>query len=131
MLQCKNTMCMDQGHTDARDKVVMDILLGMVETSYTSLPLTGRAGGREDSREIIPGWSTDVEPYRLQSNAAYRCWLAAGKPRQGQVFQAKLHHHAQFRYAVRRVKRAAKLHQAQGLFAAAMNGDIELMKEMR
>ena len=131
MLQCNNTMCMDQGHTDARDKVVMDILLGMVETSYTSLPLTGRAGGREDSREIIPGWSTEVEPYRLQSNAAYRCWLAAGKPRQGRVFQDKLHHHAQFRYAVRRVKRAAKLHQAQGLYAAAMNGDIELMKEMR
>ena len=29
------------------------------------------------------------------------------------------------------MKRASKLHQAQGLFAAAMAGDIELMKEMR
>jgi hypothetical protein len=37
----------------------------------------------------------------------------------------------QFRYAVRRVKRASKLHQARGLFGAAMAGDIELMKELR
>ena len=131
MLNCHNTFCTEQGHSDARDDMVLDLLLGMVETSYTSLPLTGRAGGREGSRETIPGWSREVEPYRLQSNAAYRVWLAAGKPRHGDIFQAKLHHHAQFRYAIRRVRRASKFHQAQGLFAAAMNGDIELMKEMR
>ena len=131
MLNCHNTFCTEQGHSDARDDMVLDLLLGMMETSYTSLPLTGRAGGREGSRETIPGWSREVEPYRLQSNAAYRVWLAAGKPRHGDIFQAKLHHHAQFRYAIRRVRRASKFHQAQGLFAAAMNGDIELMKEMR
>ena len=29
------------------------------------------------------------------------------------------------------MKRAEKLHQAQGLFDAAMTGDLELLKEMR
>jgi hypothetical protein len=91
----------------------------MVETSYGALPLTGRAGGGRGrgGRDIIPGWSAEVEPFRLHSNDCFRAWLAAGKP--------------QFRHAVRRVKRADKLHQAKGLFGAAMDGDIRLMEEMR
>ena len=72
-----------------------------------------------------------MEPFRIRSNACYRAWLAVGKPRQGEVHEAKLHSHAQFRHAVRRVKRAGKLHQARGLFDAAMAGDLELMKELR
>ena len=52
MLHCKDTMCGDQGHSKTRDKMVLDLLLATVETSYTSLPLTGRAGGREGRREV-------------------------------------------------------------------------------
>ena len=72
-----------------------------------------------------------MEPYRLASNTCYRAWLAAGKPRQGEAHEAKQRSHAQYRHAVRHVKRASKLHQARGLFGAAMAGDLELMKELR
>jgi hypothetical protein len=72
-----------------------------------------------------------VEPHRLESNYCYRAWLAAGKPRQGEEHEARLRSHTQYQYAVRHVKRAAKFHQAKGLFAAAMDGDISLFKEMR
>ena len=100
--------------------VVLDVLLALVEVSYTILPLTGRVGGKEGRKEVAPGWSTEVEPYRLRSNEADRTWLAAGKPRQGEEFEAKLYHYNQFRYAVRMVKRARQLHQAHGLYQAAM-----------
>ena len=43
----------------------------------------------------------------------------------------KIHAHAQFRHAVRRVKRAKNRHEAQSLFDAAMANDMELMKEMK
>jgi hypothetical protein len=130
MVHCWDPLCSDTTHSEARDGVVLDILMSMVECSYTSLPLTGRAGGRK-KRNIIPGWSTEVEPFRLESNLCYSAWLAAGKPRQGDVHEARIRSHAQFRHAVRRVKRAGKLHQAKGLFDAAMAGDIELMQEMK
>ena len=108
-----------------------------METSYTRVPLTGGVpsalcdGTDRPQRDVVPGWSTEVEPYRLEANACYRAWLAAGKPCQGELQNAKLQSHAQFRYAVRRVKLASKLHQARGLFSATMSGDIELMKEMK
>ena len=57
--------------------------------------------------------------------------MAGGLPSQGDLHHAKVESHAQFRYAVRRVKRASQLHQAKGLLEAARAGDVALMKEMR
>ena len=130
LLHCRDPQCTEPGHSEERDSVVLDLLMAMVETSYTTLPITGRASGGRGC-DIIPGWSTGVEPFRLESNFHYRAWLAAGKPRHGAEHEARLRSHAQFRHAVRRAKRAQKLHQAEGLFGAAMAGDIELFKEMR
>ena len=128
--------CEDASHSEMRDGAVLDILLALVETAYTSLPLTGGVPGRPrgkpgQQRDVIPGWSAEVEPFRLASNTCYRAWLVAGKPRHGEAQEAKQRSHAQYRYAVRRVKRASKLYQARGLFGAAMAGDMELMKELR
>ena len=132
MMNCQDPLCEDSSHSDSRDSVVLDILLAMVETSYTCLPLTGRAGqGGLKGRKVIPGWSTGVEPYRKRSNYCYRAWLAGGRPSNGDLHRAKLKSHAEFRYAVRRVKRASQLHQAKGLLEAAREGDLALMKEIR
>ena len=104
LLHCQDRQCEDPtSHSEERDKTVLDILCAMVETSYTSLPLTGRAGGRQ-GREVIPSWSAEVEPFRLDSNTCYRAWLAAGKPRQGEVHTARLRSHVLYRHAVWRVK---------------------------
>ena len=133
LVHCRDPLCTDPSHTQARDDMVLEIILSMVECSYTSgLPLTGRAGrGGRRHQEIIPGWSSEVEPFRQRSSYCYRAWLAGGKPSHGRLHQDKLVAHVQFRYAVRRVRRANKLHQAKGLFEAAMIGDMELMKEMK
>ena len=141
MLHCHDPLCTDSTHSDARDTVMLDILSSIVETSYTMLPVTGGVpspltyqkspGTKQRRREIIPGWSKEVEPFRLHSNTCYRAWVASGKSRQGEAFKEKLKSHALFRYAVRRVKRASELHQARGLFNATMAGKLSLMKEMR
>ena len=66
-----------------------EILFAMVETSYTSgLPVTSRARqGDHRQQEIIPGWSSEVEPPRQRGNYCYRAWLAGGKQRQGRLNQ--------------------------------------------
>ena len=128
---CTDYNCTDESHSSARDNVMLDILMAVVESSYTSVPLTGSVGGVNGNKKVLPGWSQQVEPYRQASNAAYRSWIAHGKPRQGLVHKLKLTSHAQYKYAVRRVKRASELHNARGLYAAAMEGDCQLLKEMK
>ena len=116
MVQCKDPLCTDASHSERRDSAVLDILFRIVETSYVCLPLTGCAGrSHKQDHEVIPGWTVEVEPHRQK----------------GDLHQAKLESHCLYRYAVRRVKRANSLHQAKGLFAAAQEGDLALMKEMR
>ena len=143
LYRCQDSKCELPSHDKKRDDIVLDVLCTMVETSYMCLPLTGRAGGvgtgtrsgtgpgrnQDRDREIIPAWSTEVEPFRLESKACYSWWMHAGKPRQGILHEAKLRNHALFRHAVRRVRKSEKLEQAQGLFNAAMEGDIKLFKD--
>ena len=96
MLHCQDPLCGDATHSEGRDNVVLDVLLSMVECSYDSIPLTGKTGGTKGAREIIPGWSTEVEPHRKVANTSYTAWVASGKPRQGPIFEAKLKSHARF-----------------------------------
>ena len=131
MLHCTDTFCTEVSHSTASDNLVLDVLMAIVESSYTAVPLTGKVGGVKSNKEVMPGWSMQVEPFRRASNAAYRHWTAVGKPRQGPAHKAKLTAHAQYKYAVRRVKRASDLHNARGLFEAAMEGDCQLLREMK
>ena len=50
MLLCKDPLCEDASHSEMRDSAVLDILLALVETAYTSLPLTGGVPGRPGGR---------------------------------------------------------------------------------
>ena len=86
LLHCQDPKCEEPSHSEERDSTVRDILMAMVETSYSSLPLTSQAGGGRGPK-IIPGWSTEVDSFRLDSNFCYRAWLAAGKPRQGVEYE--------------------------------------------
>ena len=127
MVHCRDPLCNEPSHTKMRDSMVLDILLSMVETSYTTIPLSGLHA----QREVIPGWSAEVEPFRAQSKYCFRVWLADGKPSTGEIHSAKIRSHSQFKHAVRRVRRSAKLHQAKALYGAALDGDMKLMKEMK
>ena len=140
--QCKDPSCRDGNHDQERDDLVLDVLCSIVESSYSCLPLTGKAGGtgtgsgsgpghRDRDRDILPGWTTEVEPFCKASKLAYKRWTDAGKPRNGPLLADKLRSHALFRHAVKRVKRCDKLSKAKGLFNAAMSGDLDLFKEMK
>ena len=138
-MQCVNTNCQDGSHNE---ELVALVLVFNCGTSYSCLPLTGKAGGtgtgsgpglRDQNRDrnIIPGWSTEVEPYCKESKLCYSRWVEAGKPRNGPLLADKLRSHALFRHTVRRVKRCEKLSKAKGLFNAAMAGYVNLFKEMK
>ena len=41
MMHFRNPLCWDTSHSEDRDGAVLDILLALVETAYTFIPLTG------------------------------------------------------------------------------------------
>ena len=113
---------------------MLDILLSMVETSNTSIPLCGgrRVGSTAKSGcKAIPGWTEEVEPFRMESMYWHRVWLAEGRPSHGWLHATMVKKRTQYHYAVRRLKRKADLIRAGKLFVASMESDLHLLKEMK
>ena len=52
LLKCQDSQCEQPSHNTERDGTVLEILCAMVETSYTCLPLTGRAVGAGRSPQL-------------------------------------------------------------------------------
>ena len=79
----------------------------MIEASYLSIPLTGSAKTKERRRQI-PGWNNECRNLKLESKYAYRMWIAAGKPNNGDIYAAKLRAHSVYMQAIRKIKRNQK-----------------------
>ena len=60
MLHCQDPQYEDASHSEARDQVVLDILLSMVECSYSTIPLTGKLGELK-----VPGRSSRAGQLKL------------------------------------------------------------------
>ena len=58
-------------------------------------------------------------------------WRTSGRPSTGWVWDSYREARHQYHYAILRAKRSRKQHQAEGLLAAAMEGDCQLLKEMK
>ena len=133
-LSCVQPNCTDHCHSQDRDTYMLDILLAIVETSYTALPLCGgrRTGGKtKNGCKAIPGWTEEVEPFRNESMYWHRVWLTEGRPSNGWLHSTMVKKRTQYHYAVRRLKRKSDLIQAGKLFVASMEGDLHLLKEMK
>ena len=81
--------------------------------------------------ETIPGWNEEVEPFRTESMYWYRVWLKEGCPNQSWLHSTMVKKRTIYHYAVRKLKRKADLVQAKKLFEASMQGDLNLLKEMK
>ena len=79
----------------------------------------------------VLGWSREVKPYRDESLYWGDVWKRAGRPTEGWTHQQYVEARRQYHHAVLRVKRNRKEHQAEVLLVAAMEGDVQLLKEMK
>ena len=131
-LKCENLHCMDTVHSEVRDSHMLDLLTAIIEASHLTLPTHGGCWvGEKRPGVSIPGWSREVKPYRDDSLHWGNLWRRAGRPNTGWLHDIYVAARRQYHYAVLRVKRRRKEHQAEELLVAAMNGDVRLLKEMK
>ena len=131
-LQCEDHHCKDSSHSDIRDSHMLDILSAIIESSHVTLPAYGGCWVGENRPGVsIPGWNREVKPYRDDSLYWGNLWRQAGRPTTGWVHDVYVKARRQYHLAVLRVRRKRQEHQAEELLVAAMNGDVELIKQMK
>ena len=131
-LKCQDLHCKDILHSEARDNHVLDLLTAVIEASHGTMPMYGgcRVGDKRPGVGI-PGWNNEVRPYRDDSLYWGNIWRQHGRPESGWIHQNFVEARRQYHRAVLRVKRMRKHHQAEELLVAAMEGDVQLLKEMK
>ena len=134
-LECEDPHCEESGHSTERDRLMLDILCSVVESSHTVIPMAGGVRGQRSNPDLVsgcvPGWKEEVKPLQEEARLFYSLWQSAGKPHRGDLFSAMARSRNQYHYAVRRVRRSRNLQRAKKLFEASLQGDMELIKEMR
>ena len=79
-----------------------DRIVGALYTSGESM--TQRNNRRGNGRPGRPGWNEHVEAFHQVAIEANALWVAAGKPRNGDVFRYKWSTKLRFKYALRYIK---------------------------
>ena len=111
---------------------MLDLLTAVIETSHLTMPEFGGCWvGDKRPGVSIPGWSTQVKPFRDDSVYWGDLWKASGRQTTGWVHENYKEARRQYHYAVLRARHDRQQHQAEQLLAAAMQGDVQLLKEMK
>ena len=133
-LTCRDPHCKDPKHSEDRDSIVLDMLCAIVETSYTTLPLYGgKGGGRQHDSHgtAFPGWNEFVAPFQQEARYWHAVWLHEGRPSTGWLHGLMVKKRLQYHYAIRRLRRRSDLIRAETLFEASLQGDCNLLAEMK
>ena len=79
----------------------------------------------------VPGWNEEVLPFQREARLCHSQWLSADRPNRGALYSAMRRSRNQYHYAIRRTRRSRDLQRAKRLFEASLQGDMELIKEMK
>ena len=124
-VNCEDILC--TSHTEELEDYTMDVLEA-VEAAGKCLSSTGGAKGGGNT---IAGWNEYVKPFCDESKFWYAVWKSAGKPRQGSILDAMSSSKLQYKYAVRRLKRANLKIQNDRFVQSLINGGMNIFKEIK
>ena len=136
-LSCCNSQCQNKLHLEERDSYVLDILVSIIESSFSCIPITGPrrqgSGNRNNCyvSECIPGWKDQVEPLKKDSLFWHGVWKSADRPIQGVLFEMMKRTRNAYHLAIRKVKKKADRIRSQKLLEASERSSIDLLLEMK
>ena len=126
-LLCENFKC--DRHAADVDEYATSVCEAVDSASKKCLPVSGRAAPQ--GRRGIPGWSEYVKPFQEESKFWHGVWLAAGSPNQGELYNLYRSTKMQYKYAVRRLKRATYNIQQDKFVQGLLNGGVNIFSEIK
>ena len=82
-------------------------------------------------RKPVLGWTEYVKPYQLESIFWHSIWISLGKPRYGESFWNMINSKNQYKYAVRRLKRAQNKLQNDKFLSSITKGGVNIFQEIK
>ena len=127
---CTDVHCINHEHAIGIEQYTLDILEAIETVSKDTIPVRG---GSCKSRYIkcTAGWSEYVKPYQDESKFWHSLWISAGKPNIGPLYESMKQARQQYKYAVRRLRRAGDNIKNDKLINSIINGGANIFKEIK
>ena len=127
-IQCRDPLC--DSHGDAIEEYCSDVLEAIENTAKNNLPLSGSCKGDSKSN-TTPGWNEHVRPYQQEAKFWFSVWESSGKPNVGDLFEIMKNSKMQYKYAVRRLKRAGDSIQGDKFVQELLKGGKNIFEEIK
>ena len=107
-IMCRDCLCQNPKHHSDICSMFEDLNKALLDSSKSAFR-TKRV------KKIIPGWNSYVAEFYVKAREAFRDWRLAGKPRHGPVFENKRVTNAQYKYAIRYIRKNAEAMKADSM----------------
>ena len=87
-ITCNNPKCSDKVHMKEIDNNVLEVLIGIVESSYCYIHIVGK-DERQPSKnnKVIPNWEEEVKPFRNATIYWHAQWVNKGREKEGWLYE--------------------------------------------
>ena len=126
-VQCYTLNC--DVHTEDVEQYAANICEAVNTAAIQCLPAVG--GTLNKHGNGIPGWLEYVKPYQEESLFWHGVWMAAGCPDQGELHNVNRTAKMQYKYAVRRLKRANYNMEKDKFMQSLLNGGVNIFNEIK
>ena len=127
--ECTDVHC--NKHMNQLEEYTMSVLEAVEAAAVECLASSGGGKQGHGQHQAVPGWTDYVRPYSEESKFWFATWQSAGKPRAGALFQAMLYSKRQYKYAIRRLKRANQKIQNDKYVESIISGGVNIFKEIK
>ena len=124
---CRNIHC--TAHTEDLENYTVNILEAVEAAAKDNLAVVG--GGGSGGRKSTPGWTQFVKPYQEESKFWHSLWISANKPHDGPLLDAMRQSKNQYKYAIRRLKRAGDSIQNNKFVQSLLGGKASIFQEIK
>ena len=126
---CTNSAC--NVHDDDIEWYSSEVLGAVNAAAHASLPLSGGGGAGGGDSQRIPGWNEHVKPFKSESVFWHSVWVSSGCPNRGDLYHVMKSSKLQYKYAVRRLKRASERLQNDQFVQELLKGDSNIFSELK
>ena len=125
---CASMKC--QHHSLQVDEYALAICESLDSAARSHLPMSG-SSRKAGQSPAVPGWNEYVKPFQDESKFWNGLWKAAGSPQYGDLYNNQMSSKMQYKYAIRRLKRASSRIQENKFVESLLAGGANIFKEIK
>ena len=124
---CSNVKCRDTSHCNEIDKFISSLLECVENAAIEALPVPHPP----KLRKIVPGWKSEVKPFRDTAYFWHQIWVSSGKPINTELHRIMKKTRNTYHFHFRKCKKSEELITKNKLLDACINGNGDLFLEIK